>query len=109
MTTAKHYRESYREHRAALNKCKLTDEEKARWEPLLIDEWQGIAPDAMQACREGGSKRITKGEIVEYVMTSISSCRTITPEEYEFLSSLSCRPVGTRWLNQVLGGYAGAL
>lgn len=96
----------------ALEKCRLTQEEKARWAPMLIDCWQGIAPDAMQAMRESGAKRILLGDLLDYVTCSIEPTNhgdSMTRDEYDFFVSVKRRSSGQKWLREVLGGYTGAL
>lgn len=96
-----------RERRAALEKLKLTPEEKSRWERMMIDTWQAIAPDALQACHDCG-QRVTTGIVVEYVTDAnrMAMFAGMWPEEEEFFSVVYSRPAGKRWINSVLRGYA---
>lgn len=93
--------------RNALDMEKFTPEEKARWAPMLVDTWQAIAPDALQACRDCG-QRVTKSIVVEYVCDAnrVQMFGGMTDEEYQFLCVVWNRPAGVKWLNEVLGGYA---
>jgi hypothetical protein len=95
------------ERRAALEKLKLTDEEKKRWEHMMVDTWQAIAPDALQACHDCG-QRVTVGVVEEYVTDAnrMAMFAGMWPEEEEFFSVVHGRSAGKRWVRSVLRGYA---
>jgi hypothetical protein len=96
-----------RAKRAALEKLKLTEEEKQRWARMMVETWQAIAPDALQACRDCG-QRVTTGIVVEYVCDAnrMAMFAGMWPEEEEFFSVVWSRPAGKRWIYSVLRGYA---
>lgn len=98
---------AHRAKRAALEKLKLTDEEKKRWERMMVDTWQAIAPDALQACREC-RQRVTVGIVAEYVTDAnrMAMFAGMWSEEEEFFSVVHSRPAGKRWIHSVLRGYA---
>jgi hypothetical protein len=89
--------------RKALAKLPLTDEEKARWEPMLHTTWHTIGGDVEQAMREQGA-RLTKAIIVESVCDAnyVQMYGGMTDEEYEFLCNVYDRPTVKRWLYKVL-------
>ena len=94
-------------HQVALDKQPFTAEEKERWSRMMIDTWQAIAPDALQACRECG-QRVTTGIVVEYVVDAnrMQMFAGMHPSEEEFMYSVLRRPSGKRWAYSVLRGYA---
>ena len=74
--------------RGALDgKLKLTEEEKARWAPMLHQTWQSIAPDAEEVVSKGRGR---VGEIIEMCLDAnrMQSFSEITPEEEGVLCGL---------------------
>lgn len=93
--------------REALEKLKLTDEERLRWERMMVETWQAIAPDALQACRDC-RQRVTVGIVEEYVTDAnrMAMFAGMWPEEEEFFAIVHRRSAGKRWVRSVLRGYA---
>lgn len=80
---------------------KLTDEEKARFEPMLQATWEAIGPDAEPGLSKG---RARQGELIEIV------CDANRPEMYGGMSHADYQTLCAayrsrdtqRWLRQVL-------
>jgi hypothetical protein len=88
---------------ASLGKMKLTDEEKARWTPMLHQTWQAIAPDAAHMVSEGRGRI---AEIIELCLDAnrMQSFSDITPEEEGVLCGLwiGRDPRTMEWLRNTL-------
>lgn len=90
----------YRARGRAMSDLPLTNEEKARWAPMLHTTWEAIGADVEALYSEPGNGRLTKGGIVEMVCDAnrIEMYGGMTHDEYEFLVAVYSRPATKRWL-----------
>lgn len=80
---------------------KLTDEQKARFAPILKDVWQGIAPDCEAMLSEGRGR---VGEIIEITCDADRPVTNggMTPEDYKALQEAYHHRDTKKWLRTVL-------
>jgi hypothetical protein len=93
----------YKNKRAALEKLRLTPEEKARWLPMFHETWHAIADDIQQGLAEVRVK-LTRPMIVECVCDAdhVRLYGGMTEEEYTFMGVCYDRPSFQRWLRKEL-------
>jgi len=86
-----------------LMKEKITDEEKARWEPMLHATWHAIGND-VEVAFEGMRQKLTRAIIVETVLDCnyLETYGGMTREENSALGAMSHKPAVKRWLREVL-------
>jgi hypothetical protein len=88
-------------HYRALKAQLVTEEEKARWAPMMRNTWQAIGGDVEQSME---SHRLTKAIIVECVLDAnrVQMYGGMTDEEYEFVCALYGNKKFDTWCKSVL-------